>query len=149
MLAKEIAKIERITERSNAIAGEGAKRFGDQFGNAVKMLTREAGSMFDTYGRPTGLGEAVLSADDPAAVINALGSDPDLAAEFADLSAVQQARRIARLEIELSKAPEIKHSNAPKPITPARGAASTEKSPAEMSDAEFAAWRKRQIAQRR
>ena len=121
-LAKEIAKIEKVTERANGIAADGKKRFGAEFGSAVQTLSREAGAMFDQYGRPTGFGEAVLSADDPTAVINYLGSDPDLAAELADLTPIQQARRILKIENELGKPKEPIRSNAPKPITPVKSA---------------------------
>lgn len=116
-LAKEIARIEKVTEKANAIAKQGAEKFPN-FREAVQVVNREAGSMFDQYGRSTPFGEAVLSADDPAAVIHAIGTDPDLAAELADLSPIQQARRIARLEIELSKPKEPPKSTAPKPLTP-------------------------------
>lgn len=118
-LAKEIAKIEKVTEKSNAVAKEGAKRFPD-FKESLQTITREAGPLFDKFGRPTGLGEAVLDADDPAAVLHKIGSDPDLAAELADLSPIQQARRIAKLEAAMvAPKPEPK-SNAPKPLTPVK-----------------------------
>lgn len=121
-IAKEIARIERVTEKANAIAKDGEKRF-ENFKDAVQTVNREAGALFDRYGRPTGFGEAVLSADDPAAVIHALHADPDLAAELADLTPIQQARRIARLEVEMSKPKEPPRSNAPRPITPVKAVA--------------------------
>lgn len=118
-LAKEIAKIEKVTEKANQIAKEGATKFKD-FGEAVKVVNREAGQLFDQYGRATPFGEAILASDDPAAVIHAIGTNPDLAADLADLSPIQQARRIARLEAELSKPKEPPKSSAPKPITPVK-----------------------------
>lgn len=148
VLAKEISRIEKVAEKSNAIAKDGAARF-DGFEKAVQAVARDVGAMFDRIGRPTGLGEAILAADDPAAVINAIGLDPDLAGELGEMSPIQQARRIAKLEAELSKPAEPKASTAPKPIAPVKGAGGGTKDPALMSDAEFAQWRKEQIKARR
>jgi beta-glucosidase-like glycosyl hydrolase len=147
-LAREIAKIEKIAERSNTIAREGAKRF-QAFDKAVQAVAREIGPLFDQVGRTTGLGEAVLSADDPAAVLHAIGTDPDLAGELSEMTTIQQVRRIARLETELGKTPEPKASTAPKPIAPVKGAGGGNKDPSQMSDAEFAQWRRDQIKARR
>jgi len=121
-LAREIARIEKVTDKANTIAKDGAARF-DDFKAALQVVAREAGPLFDQVGRPTGLGEACLSADDPAAVLHHIGSDPDLAAELADLTPIQQARRIAKLETELSKPKEPIRSNAPKPISPVKAKA--------------------------
>lgn len=139
-LAKEIARIERVTEKANSIAKDGGKRFSD-FQSALQTVNREAGALFDQYGRPTGLGEAVLDADDPAALLHHLGSDPDLAAEFADLTPTQQARRLTRLEIELSKPKEPTRSSAPKPITPVKSKASTDGLADELTTEEWIARR--------
>ena len=119
-LATEIATIREVTSKSNAIAKDGASRFTD-FSAALRTVNEEAGQLFTPHGRPTAIGEAVLSADDPAALLHHLGTNPDVAAELADLTPIQAARRIARIEIEMSKKPEPKQSLAPKPITPSRG----------------------------
>ena len=147
-LAREISKIEKIAERSNAIAKDGGARFTN-FERAVQAVAQEIGPLFDRVGRTTGLGEAVLSADDPAAVLHAIGTDSDLAGELAEMTTIQQVRRIAKLETELGKPAEPKASTAPKPIAPVKGAGSGTKDPAQMSDAEFAQWRKEQIKARR
>ena len=124
-LARELVTLERITEKSNTVAKDGAKRF-EGFNKALTVVTEEAGPLFmpvaPGIGRPTPLGEAILDADDPAAVLHHLGNHPDIAAELHDLTATQVARRIARLEIELSKANEPKQSNAPRPISPVKSA---------------------------
>lgn len=121
-IAREISRIERVAEKANVIAKEGETRFPD-FKTAVQTVNRDIAPLFDRYGRPTGFGEAVMSADDPAAVIHALHMDPDAAAELADLNPIQQARRIARLEVEMSKPKEPPRSNAPRPITPVKAVA--------------------------
>ena len=119
-LAREIAQVERVTEKANGIAADGGKRFGDAFGKAVQTVAAEVGAMFERSGKPTPLGEVILSSDDPAALIHHLGSNPDIAADLADLTPIQQARKLARIEIDMSKPRETKQSQAPKPITPAR-----------------------------
>lgn len=119
-LAREIAQVERVTEKANGIAKDGSTRFGDAFGKAVQTVAAEVGQMFEKSGKPTPLGEAILSSDDPAALIHHLGSNPDIAADLADLTPIQQARKLARIELDMSKPRETKQSQAPKPITPAR-----------------------------
>ena len=147
-LAREIAHVERITEKANGIAKDGEKRFSAAFGKAVQTVAGEVGSLFDKSGKPTSIGEAFLSADDPAALIHYIGTNPDLAADLADLTPIQQARKLARIEIEMSKPRELKQSSAPKAITPVSAHGRGEKSPAQMTDAEFAEWRRAQIAKR-
>lgn len=120
VLAREIAHVERVTEKANNIAADGKGRFGDSFGKAVQTVAAEVGQLFERTGKPTPLGEAILSSDDPAALIHHLGSNPDIAADLADLTPIQQARKLARIEINMSKPRETKQSQAPKPITPAR-----------------------------
>jgi hypothetical protein len=76
-----------------------------------------------------------------------LASNPDEADEIADLTGIAAVRAIGRLEAKLS----VKGSNTtktPAPIKPVGNNSSVTKDPAKMSDAEFAKWRKSQIAQR-
>jgi hypothetical protein len=128
-LANEIANIREVTAKSNAIAQKGEQRFGkDVFSKALAVVIEEAGQLMvpvapgASVARPSPLGEAILDADDPSAVLHYLGNNPDAAAELHGLSATQVARRIARIEIDLGKASEPKQSNAPKPITPVKSA---------------------------
>jgi hypothetical protein len=120
-LAREMSQVERITEKANGIAADGNKRF-DGFGKSVQTISAEVGSLFDKRGKATPIGEAILAADDPAALIHHIGTNPDLAADLADMTPIQQARKLARIEIEMSKPRETKQSTAPKPISPARAA---------------------------
>ena len=125
-LANEIANIREVTAKSNTVFKEGGKRFGADFGKAVNLVIEEAGPLVvpiapgASIGKPTPLGEAILDSDDPAAVLHYLGNNPDAAADLHGLSAIQVARRIARIELDLGKAKEPKQSNAPKPITPVK-----------------------------
>jgi hypothetical protein len=146
-LADQIATIREITAKSNTVAADGKKRFPD-FSKALQTVAEEAGSLFTQQGRPTAIGEAVLAADDPAGLLHHLGTNPDIASELHGLSPIQAARKIARIELDLAKKPEPQISKAPKPLTPVKGTGADSQDPAAMTDAEFAAWRKRQIAQR-
>lgn len=76
----------------------------------------------------------------------------DKLAEIARLPPKAQARELGRIEarIEAAKASPPPVSKAPPPVGKIDGADSAaEKDPSQMSDAEYAKWRKRQIAQRR
>lgn len=122
-LAEVIATVREVNNKANRIAEEGKKRFPD-FIQVLPEVAQEAGPLFDQSrgGLPTALGEAILEAEDPAALLHHLGKNPDVAAELRGLTPVQVARRIARIESDLSKPPEPKQSTAPKPVTPVRAA---------------------------
>lgn len=146
-LAREIALVEKVTEKSNQIAREGQKKFTD-FNDALKTIAEELGPLFDQRGRPAPVMEAVLDSDKPADLLHFLGKNPDLAAELEGLSSTAIGRRIARIEAQMSEQAKPKTSAAPKPLEPVKGQG-VSKDPSKMTDAEFNAWRKAQIAQRR
>lgn len=120
-MAREIAALDRIDEKSNSVAKDGEKRFGD-FNKAVRTIAEEAGPLFDNRGKPTNLGEALLESDDPAALMHFLGTNPALADELNGLTPTQLGRRIERFEAQM-KAPKAAKpaSNAPPPIKPLSG----------------------------
>ena len=126
-IARQINALEKVTEKSNTVQRDGIAKFGQEtFAKALSVVMEEAGPLMAPiapgapFGMPTPLGEAILDADDPAAVLHYLGSNPEAAADLHGLSATQVARRIARIELDLGKAKEPKQSNAPKPITPVK-----------------------------
>jgi len=127
-VAQELRALEKVTDRSNHVVNEGTKRF-PEFAKALQIVAEEVGPLVvpiapgARVGKPTPIGEAILDADDPAGVLNYLGANPEVAGELASMSATQAARRILRIELELSKPKEPKQSMAPKPISPARSAA--------------------------
>jgi len=92
--------------------------------------------------------ELATSSDAGAKLLNHLGANLEEAERIASLSPVQMARELTRLEFKLSQ-PTVKPvSNAPAPISPINGTKGGSKSPDEMTDVEFAKWRKTQIAAR-
>lgn len=92
--------------------------------------------------------ELTATSDAGAKLINHLGTDLDEAARIASLPPLQMARELTRLEIKLGQTQAKPTSNAPAPLTLVNGTQGGAKSPSEMTDAEFAKWRKSQIAQR-
>ena len=143
-LADQIATIRETTNRANTVAADGKARF-QGFSKALQTVASEAGQLFTPHGLPTALGQAILAADDPAALLHHVGSDPDLAADLHGLSPIQVARKLARIELEMSRKPEPKHSTTPVPLTPVKTTSSAQKEPSEMSYAEFVAWRRKHL----
>ena len=74
--------------------------------------------------------------------------NPDIAEELADLSLPRQVRKLTLIEQELADKAKPRTSNAPKPLDPVKPQGGS-KDPSAMTDAEFRAWRRAQIAARR
>jgi hypothetical protein len=119
-IAREIADQERFVEKCNKVAAEGSKKFKD-FDAALQSVVAEVGPLFDQRGRPSDLMKVVMEADAPAAVLHYLGTNPEAAAELADLSPTQLARRLDRIERDIAQQAKPKASSAPKPLTPVKG----------------------------
>lgn len=147
--ALQLREMEAVVERSRAIRDALVKEVGqDNLPKLLEVVTEEAGPLVREDQRWTPLGEAIADSDDPAKLIAYLGQNPEAAESLRGLSAAQLGRRIARIELQM-KAPEPKPSKAPKPLEPLKGSADIQKDPTEMSQAEFTAWRRSQIANRR
>jgi Skp family chaperone for outer membrane proteins len=144
-LAREIALVEKVTEKSNQIAKEGTKRFPD-FMETIAAISEELGPLFDQRGRPAPVMEAVFDAEKPADLLHFLGKNPDLAAELEGLTPAQLGRRIARLETQMAEQAKPKTSAAPKPLEPVRGGASDNELRSDLSTEE---WMRRREAQLR
>lgn len=91
---------------------------------------------------------AILRSPKGADVAYHLGKNPDLAAQIAGLDPISAAIRIGEIAASLSRPNPKKTTGAPPPINPVGGRASTHKDPSQMTDAEFAAWRREQIKRR-
>lgn len=85
----------------------------------------------------------VVESDKAAEITYWLGKNVNEAQRIASLDPVRQVAEIARLEARLEAAPQVrKHSTAPPPPTTIAGAsAPVAKDPANMTMAEYAAWR--------
>jgi len=93
--------------------------------------------------------DAILESEMGPDLAYYLGNNPDEAIRISGLSPAAQNRELGKLEVKLSHPPKPQPTKAPAPIEPSGSKAKAQKSPADMSDHEFAEWRKRQIAQRR
>lgn len=145
-MAEYLRTQERVQDRVQQVMKAGKAL--DGFDAACNAVNEEL-PFYSQNGAPTPFLGVVMECESPAVVLHHLGRNPDLAEELARLTPTQQARRLDRLEAELNRKPEPKASNAPKPIEPLRGTGGgANKDPAQMSDAEFAKWRRAQIAQR-
>lgn len=140
--SEQRARVSDASRRANEIFSAGQKAFGEEFGSAVRAVQEEAGSLYERNGLPTALGEAIGESENPAALLQHLGQNPDDAAELRGLSAAALGRRIAKLEAQIAAAPPQKPAQAHKPVTSSATAAT--KDPSKMSDAEWHAQRKAQ-----
>ncbi len=90
--------------------------------------------------------EAIAECDNKTEVLYALGKDPKLTSKIALGTPAQQMREIAKMDLaggyKPPKPPKI--SNAPDPISPGRANGSVEKTPAQMSQAEYEEWANKQ-----
>lgn len=145
-LADEIATIREVTNKSNAVAKDGQTRF-DDFNASLTSVVEEVGELFDKRGLPTPVGEAILDSKDPAALIDFLGSNPDIAADLEGLSPTKLGRKFAEIEAQMKTAPVKPVSKASEPISPIRGGAgNVVKTLENMSMAEYKAARAKQGA---
>ncbi|MDF8361930.1 hypothetical protein [Achromobacter anxifer] len=141
--AQQIAEARAFNDRCNEVDRVGRKEFPD-FSAKFAELSAEIPTFTEKGATP--FMEAILDSDNPAALIHHLGSNPDLAAELADLTPRQQVRRLALIEHEMgAKELPPKTSSAPKPIQPVKPAA-TAAGPDPSKDPEaWIAWRNAQV----
>lgn len=123
-----------LNSRTESIYAEAAKEPG---------FDREA---FDELPLTQPIAAALIESDAPAKLMAHLAANPDEVERIAGLSPARQAAEIGKLEAKIASAPKV--SKAPPPITPIGGTRGGDKEPSQMTDAEFAKWRKAQIAQR-
>lgn len=112
----------------------GVKEFGQDFDKAMQNLS--------LVGMSRDFLELVSEADHGARILAHLGGDLDEAERIASLSPVKMARELTKLDIQLGSQKTKPVSKAPAPITPVSGKSGGSKNPADMTDAEYAKWRR-------
>ena len=137
--AKLVAE-EKFNDSCNRIYDSGKKAFND-FDEAVSNLGLVGLNSKEFF-------ELAASSDDGAKLINHLGHDLEEAARFSEMTPVQMARELTKLEFKLNQKSVKPVSNAPSPISPVGGSKGGSKSVEEMSDAEFAKMRRKQVSSR-
>ena len=91
--------------------------------------------------------DCIADSDIGGKIAHYLGTNVKEAARIANLPPVGQVRELLSLESRLKAPPAT--TKMPAPIVPNPGKTTVQKDPKDMSDKEFAEWRRRQIAQRR
>ena len=152
-LVPAIKEQQAETEQRQKVVASLAKSWGrERFDELAEDLDRSFGGLADAHGRPKPATDCIFEADDPAALIEYL-ADPENDEEAEALGRMndrQAGRAIAKLEAKIAgRSDKPRASNAPRPLNAVRGTGSVDKDPSAMSDPEFAAWRRRQIAQRK
>jgi hypothetical protein len=144
-LAQEIAQQQKFQENVTTVlkAGKALPKFDE----ACNTLNEEL-PFYERSGKPTPFLAAVLDFDAPAQLLHHLGTNPDLAAELADLTPTRLVRRLDAIERELTEKAKPKTSSAPKPLTAVRGSASTSDLSDDLSPDEWRARREKQLMRR-
>jgi hypothetical protein len=89
------------------------------------------------------MSEFIIRTEDGMDIAYYLAKNPSESERIARMDEFNAALALADVRTKI-KLP-VKKTNAPPPITPVKGASKAEKDPSEMSDEEFAEWRKKQI----
>ena len=124
---------------------------------SVAYLLEAGATKYDDFQKVAGSVPPAIMGDDMllalaeiesgADVAYYLGKNPAEAVKLSNLSPVQLGRAIANIEANLST-PIKTPTKLDEPIKPSGNRATVAKDPTKMSDKEFAAWRRKQIAQR-
>lgn len=144
--AEQIAEQRLFNQKCDSVVTTGDKAFPD-FKEKLEALGAEV-PLFSDGNRPTPFLDAVLDADNPAMLLHHLGSNPDIAAELADLSPRQQVRKLALIERDLGEKPKPQSSNAPKPLQPVRSVAAGGGPDASKDPDAWIKWRNAQVSAR-
>lgn len=143
-LAREIARVERFTDKSNEIWKQGTAA-DKNFGESLAELAKEVGPFVKPDGSPSVFMDVLLQVSDkPEALMAHLGKNLDLAEELADLTPIQLAKKLGRIEDAMAKTLTHRNSTAPTPLTPVKPAGSDSELGPGLSDAE---WMRRREAQ--
>lgn len=146
-------KLAQRDQESQKASNEISQR---QMDSKTAKMYAEASTLDQSFDRESfdeiltpAIAQAIIGSDISAKLMVHLAANPGEAEKISRLSPVRQAAEIGKLEVTLSNAKPVKVSNAPAPIEPVGSRGSSSKDPSQMSDKEFAVWRKSQIVQRR
>lgn len=85
---------------------------------------------------------AIMESDIGPKLAYWLANNPSEASKIAGMSPISAIRALGRIEERLQTQPAKKPTSAPEPIKPVGARATVKKNPGQMSDAEYAKWRK-------
>lgn len=146
------AESRRLAEQATSERRDAVKRFekaADALSETHEGLSDAIDRFFNDKTMPVSQPMAdyiMLVSDRGPEIVNALDADLDEAERISKLSPLAAARELARLEAKLPKPEARKVSNAPPPTTVVKGSAeSPTKKMEDMSNAEYMAFRKKQM----
>lgn len=142
--AQELARIERLNDRCNAIANKGKTEFPD-WDDALRTVSAELPLFTKTGATP--FMEALMEMDNPAALLHHLGKDADLAAELSELSPIQLTRRLDRIERDMK--PAKQPASTPKPLETVKTTSSPDEPDPEVDPKAWIAMRNKREAEKR
>ena len=144
-IAREISRIERFAEKANDLVSRGTKAHPDYM-DALKALAIEVGDFVAPNGAPSKFMDVVLQVsktpEAQADLLYYLGKNPDLAEELSDLGPIQLAAKLTHIGIDMAAALKPQTVKAPTPLEAVKPKSSSHKSITDMTDAEYAKWRK-------
>jgi hypothetical protein len=114
----------------------------------IRGFDRDA---FDDLPLTNAIAQAIVDSEVAPKLMAYFVNNPEDVSRIANLNPVRQIAEIGKLEAKVSEVAvkPVTVSKAPAPIEPIGTRGSSNKDPSEMTDLEFAKWRKAQIAQRR
>lgn len=134
-LADDRVYRESISTRTTEMlkAGKEFEGFSDLASDVAQEIP-----FIDRRGKPTPFIEDVLERSPKVAaeLLTYLGRNPDVLGDLAEMTERQRVRKLALIEIEITKKPEPR-SKAAKPITPVNGRADSSRDPSSLTDAEW------------
>jgi hypothetical protein len=131
VLAQEIARIQRFTEKSNELVSRGTAKHNDYM-ESLRDLASEVGQFVLPNGAPSKFMEVVQEvSDDPAELLYHLSKNDELAEGLADLTPIQLAKKLARIESAMVESSKPQVSRAPKPLEPIRPKAPASNEPSD------------------
>lgn len=152
---KELRETRQDTGQDDGLTAEQRTAYA-----VVQEATKDASERFEDYEEVMNTEGLAISpqmlehmqyADDPAKVAYLLGKNPKLSQEIANMPSHQQAREIAKLDMQVKAKPPkpVQKSKASKPISKVAGTQVQQKSIGEMSFAEYNAYMNKKDAERR
>lgn len=146
--AQDMVRSANVASRMGATLQAGAKLDGfrealDALGDEIQLTTTDR----DGRQRPTQFLEAVLACcKNSAEVLHHLGNNPEEAAAFNSLSPYETGWRLRELEDQLKQGAKQQTSKAPPPLKGVAPRSAPSKSLLDMTQSEFAAYRRKQLA---
>jgi len=137
------SQVEQTHERLSELQQETLSAWNDVRNEALQKMPDFDQVFNDQVPVPPHIGDMIIESENSAEVAYYLGKNRQLAAQIAGMSPQQAAMTLGRIDAQMSIGAAPKTiSQAPKPVAKVTGKAhKSAKTPDQMSNAEYAAWR--------